>query len=96
MPRLQSPRVPQMCMGVVRVTYGYFNARRVPRDHPERRSSRADGGRAGLGLTQLPGAGAAHRVEPADVHPPRDVHHRVLGRVHAHGDGSRARNHDPL
>lgn len=49
-----------------------------------------------LGLAQLPGAGAAHRVEPADVHPPRHVHHRVLGCVQAHGDGPRARHHDPL
>ena len=24
--RLSPPRVPQMCMGIVRVTYGYFNA----------------------------------------------------------------------
>ena len=42
-----------------------------------------------LGLAQLPGAGAAHRVEPADVHPPRDVHHRILGGLQAHGDGSK-------
>ena len=26
-------------------------------------------------------------MEPADVHPPRDLHCRVLGRVQAHGDG---------
>lgn len=39
---------------------------------------------------------AAHRVELTDVHPPRDIRHRVLGRVQAHGDGPRARHHDPL
>lgn len=35
-------------------------------------------------------------LEPADIHPPRDVHHRVLSRAQAHGDGTRARHHDPL
>lgn len=35
-------------------------------------------------------------MEPADVYPPRDVHHRILGSVQAHGDGTRARHHDPL
>lgn len=28
-------------------------------------------------------------MEPADVHPPRDVHHRILGGLQAHGDGSK-------
>ena len=32
----------------------------------------------------LPGAGAAHHVEPAAVPLPRDTHHRVLGHVQAH------------
>lgn len=39
---------------------------------------------------------ATHRMEPADVHPPRDVHHRVLGSLQAHGNGPRTRYHDPL
>jgi hypothetical protein len=33
-------------------------------------------------------------VEPADVHPPRDVHHRVFGRVEAHCHATRSRHHD--
>lgn len=49
-----------------------------------------------VGLTHLPGARAAHRVEPADVHPPRDLHHRILSLIQAHGDGARACHHDPL
>ena len=61
-----------------------------------RQQSCADGRRAGVGGAHLPGAGAAHRVEPADVHPPRDLHHRVLGSLQAHGDGPRAGNPDPL
>lgn len=77
-------------------SYGDHNARRVPRDHSERRQSGADGRRPGVGGTHLPGAEAAHRVEPADVHSPRDVHHRVLSRIQAHGGGPRARHHDPL
>lgn len=35
-------------------------------------------------------------MEPADVHPPRDLHHRVLARVQAHGDEPQARHYDPL
>ena len=35
-------------------------------------------------------------LEPADIHPPLNVHHRLLGRIQAHGDGTRARHHDPL
>ena len=27
-----------------------------------------------------------HRVESVDVYPPRDTHHRVLGRLQAHDD----------
>ena len=49
-----------------------------------------------MGGIHLPGAEAAHRMEPTDVHPPRDIHHRVLRRVQAHGDCTRARHHDPL
>ena len=46
--------------------------------------------------THLSTAEAAHRVEPADVHPPRHVHHRVLGRIQAQGNSPRACHHDPL
>lgn len=46
--------------------------------------------------THLSTAEAADRLEPADVRPPRDIHHRILGSVQAHGDGTRARHHDPL
>ena len=49
-----------------------------------------------MGEAHLRGTGAAHRVELTDVRPPWDVHHRVLGRVQAHGDGPRARHHDPF
>ena len=38
--------------------------------------------------THLSTAEAAHRVEPADVHPPRHVHHRGLSPVPAHGNGT--------
>ena len=41
-----------------------------------------------MGGTHLPGAGAVDRLEPADVHPPRYVHHRIRGRVQPHGDGA--------
>lgn len=71
------------------------NARRVPRSHPGRRQPRADDGQASVSGTHLPGTrAAAHRAKHTHVHSPRDVHHRVLGSLQAHGNGPRALHHD--
>ena len=75
--------------------YGYVNARRVSRDHPERRQSCADGAGVELELSTTRNWSCASRGTSRCL-PPQHVHHRVLGHLQAHGNGPRARHYDPL